>query len=123
MFSKIRARIPSSEQEVANPFEKTPEQVLKFIIAELTGDIQNLKQTLAKANNKIHHLESMLVSLTTFFDQCGQCQKVFDVRDHINNKCEECWTHFCDACVEIETCDQCEDKYCPECWTDHYCEY
>lgn len=104
MMAKIRSHIKSEK------FEKTPEQVLKFIIVDLV-------QQLSEVSNKLEKLETKILKEHDY-DTCSNCKEIFNV--HLKSRafpCRECNRIFCSEC-EVG-CDVCEDDLCFDCMKTH----
>ena len=101
MYSGIKSHISG--------FEKTPNQVLKFIICEMFEELKDLRQALS--DNDIKKCPSCSRWGCVYKDPicgCYECQ-------YCEIKCETCGVHICPKCDKYDTCFSCHNYVCDNC--------
>jgi len=85
-------------------WNKTPNQVLKFLLYEQAKEIQNLKNQFEKARLFLANQEYCL---------CSKCSE-WTSDDEIT-LCISCYKEYCDGCINIIHCCICVYHYCHNC--------
>ena len=95
----IRSRIQQGK------FNRTPEEVLKFIIYELKKEVDSLKSQVACFETKLERSQSELKLADYVLGDAGY------------SKCNQCLTW--NACHRVTVCDICSFQCCEDCQGDY----
>lgn len=96
----------------SNNFEKTPEQVLKFIIYELIKERSISEKKIVDLTDKLEDIGDTLIETSDKYHRCGSesCKKISNIT--VSGFCEICEEWFCSECDRTAECGACYYSFC-----------